>query len=129
MGSSTEIPLFLIDGYNLLHSVILRGKERPHWWSVDNQARVVSLVSLRSGSEECWVVFDARRADSSRLELVTSDRVHYASSADDWIVVQAEKQSERSVTVVSADRALVDRARRFGAKGMSPWQFAESCTM
>ena len=128
MGSSTEYQLLLIDGYNLLHSVILRGRERPHWWSVDNQARVVSFVSTHSGPEECWTVFDAGRADSSRLEITNEHRVHYASSADDWIVVQAEEQSKRGVTVVSADRALVDRARRFGAKGMSPWVFAESCT-
>jgi hypothetical protein len=33
--------LYLVDGFNFLHAVLLVGKERPHWWGQGNQQRVV----------------------------------------------------------------------------------------
>lgn len=127
MGSNTEAPLLLVDGFNLLHAVILQGRDRANWWNRDNQARVVQLVSRYNGPEICQVVFDAARADSVRLEIAAGEGVVYAPSADDWIVQQVEQRKGREVTVVSADRSLVDQAKRCGAARMSPWQFAEKC--
>ena len=127
MASSTESPLVLVDGFNLLHAVILQGRGRSNWWSTDNQAQVVALTAKYSGPERCIVVFDAARADSLRLATADGGGIFYAPSADDWIVEQAAKNQQRVVTVVSADRSLVDRAKCFGAVGMSPWLFAQNC--
>jgi len=130
-------PLYLVDGFNLLHAVVLRGRERKGWWQVEQQARVVRLAQGFRGGE-VWVVFDARGSEritgtgmggaftpgphGQRVE------VRFAPSADDYIVeLCAELQGQRQVIVVSADRALVDRARHRGAARLSPWQFAEHC--
>jgi predicted RNA-binding protein with PIN domain len=54
--------------------------------------------------------------------------VRFAPNADDYIVeLCAELRGQRDVVVVSADRALIDRARHRGAARLSPWQFAEQC--
>lgn len=121
--------LFLVDGFNFLHAVVLKGRDRARWWSAEHRARVVEVVTgLVGGGAEAWVVFDERgRAEPSPGG---GDRsgglpVHYAPNADDYIVgLCAELSSTRDVVVVSADRSLVDRARFRGARGLSPWAFA-----
>jgi uncharacterized coiled-coil protein SlyX len=130
-------PLYLVDGFNLLHAVILRGRERSHWWQVEQQARVVTLAqSFRGG--EVWVVFDARGGErvtgmgtGGAFTPGSSGHpveVRFAPSADDYIVeLCAQLRGQRQVVVVSADRALIDRARHHGAARLSPWQFAEQC--
>ena len=125
---SSLSPLYLVDGYNLLHAVILRGRERAHFWSPENQRKVVELVARFEGGE-AWVVFDASRPDSSHLEAPPGDvRCFYAESADERIVeLAAAAKGERSVIVVSADRQLCDLARNHSATRMSPWDFAEAC--
>jgi predicted RNA-binding protein with PIN domain len=130
-------PLYLVDGFNLLHAVVLRGRERRNWWQAEQQARVVRLARAFRGGE-VWVIFDARGGErvtgtgtggaftpgpnGEQLE------VRFAPNADDYIVeLCAQLQGQRQVIVVSADRALVDRARHRGAARLSPWQFAEQC--
>jgi predicted RNA-binding protein with PIN domain len=130
-------PLYLVDGFNLLHAVVLRGRERRDWWRVEQQARVVALARGFRGSE-VWVVFDARGEE--RVAVTDTGgaftpgtsgeqvQVRFAPNADDYIVeLCAELEGQRHVVVVSADRALVDRARHRGAARLSPWQFAEQC--
>lgn len=121
-------PLYLIDGYNLLHAVILRGPDRAHFWSAENQRRVVELVA-RFANGEALIVFDASRPDGADLNTQGAPvPCEYAPSADDRIVELAAKwRSRRRVVVVSADRQLCDRARNYGAERMSPWQFADDC--
>lgn len=125
--------LLLIDGFNLLHAAILKGRDRAGWWKAENQGRVLKLVRAYQGAEECWLVFDAARVGSERLsfgEQVESDSeplLIYAPSADDRIVGLAQEHVNRSPTIVSADRALQDRCRRWGTKRMSPWSFADLC--
>jgi hypothetical protein len=128
-------PLYLIDAYNFLHAVVLKGRERANWCSSENQARVVSAVAaLAVGRQafEAWVVFDLRSAtagsDASGGAPVGGApgiEVHSAPSADDYIVARcAELSGRRELCVVSADRSLGDRARRHGARRLSPWAFA-----
>lgn len=128
-------PLYLIDGFNFLHAVVLEGRERDNWWSVENQRRVVSRVAeLGAAIEafEAWVVFDRRdtaaEAGSQGGALVSVEQgiqIHAAADADDYIVARCtELTLQREVRVVSADRSLVDRARHRGARGVSPWAFA-----
>jgi len=122
-------PLFLVDGFNFLHAVVLKGRDRARWWRPENRARVVEVVAeLRGGGAEVWVVFDER----GRTEPPVSDTsaglavpVHYAPNADDYIVALCDDLAiGRDVVVVSADRSLIDRARHRGARGLSPWAFA-----
>jgi len=120
--------LLLVDGFNLLHALILKGRDRPEWWSVAHQERVLELVSRYRGHEECWVVFDAARADSARLEAESQVRLHYAPDADAWILEQIKTLRPRQVVVVTNDRSLQDRAKMLGAQRMSPWQFAREPT-
>ena len=133
-------PLYLIDGYNFLHAVVLKGRERARWWSVENQARAVSWVAGLMAGEgaETWVVFDRRgpvegEGEAGSLGGLSNSQgpggveVHHAPDADDYIVTRcAALSSRREVIVVSADRSLVDRARFRGARGLSPWAFART---
>ena len=119
--------LYLVDGFNLLHSVILRGKERKEWWRSDHQSTVVAFVD-RLRDQEAWVIFDARNERSQRCDRTDRVQVFFAPSADDYIVQLCElHRGQRAITVVSADRSLVDRATHRGADRLSPWLFAAVC--
>jgi predicted RNA-binding protein with PIN domain len=118
-------PLFLVDGFNVLHAAVLEGRERREWWALSGQARVVALAESFQGGE-VWVVFDARGND--RISGTERVQVRFADDADDCIVgLCAELRGQRSVTVVTADRSLTDRAKHRGATRLSPWQFREQC--
>jgi predicted RNA-binding protein with PIN domain len=117
-----------VDGYNVLHAVILRGRDRAHFWSVDNQRRVAELAA-RFEAGEVWLVFDASSRVPERLEEgACGVECLYAPSADERIVeLAASWKDQRRIVVVSADRQLCDRARNHGAERMSPWAFAAAC--
>lgn len=132
-------PLHLIDAFNFLHAVVLKGRDRKNWWCSENQARVVAAVlALRAGREpfDAWLVFDRRGEmpgpaaldpvlHAAALTVVPGIEVHSAPDADDYIVARcAELSGARELWIVSADRALGDRARRHGAHRVSPWAFA-----
>jgi predicted RNA-binding protein with PIN domain len=78
------------------------------------------------------VVFDAARESSEQLAGNYRVEVAFAASADDYIVEKTREvrgeSSERQVYVVSSDRQLLDRSRRYATERLSPWQFKESCT-
>lgn len=125
MGAIAMTPIYLVDGFNLLHAAVLEGRDRPRWWRGEQQARVVALAEAFPGGE-VWVVFDARGADRVRGD--ERVRVCYAADADARIVeLCVELRGQRSVVVVTADRSLMDRAKHRGASGLSPWQFARLC--
>ncbi len=126
---SDPSPLYVVDGFNLMHAVVLRGRDRKNWWNAEKQERVVRLVETFDLGEAC-VVFDAAKPDSERFSGPSHIQVHFHPSADDFIVQLSERlQAERPVFVISSDRALQDRARRFGARRMSPWEFCDACTL
>jgi YacP-like NYN domain len=143
----------LIDGYNVLHAVLLSA-DRKHlaaslgedpqdtdgpvfsWWQPAYQLRVVEWAeslhrsvsharSLREGDASydsavrMTVVFDAS-TDLPDEQKVTSALVAvvYARSADDFIVDACRAEP---ALVVTADRTLVNRARRWGARDVRPW--------
>lgn len=118
-------PLYLVDGFNVLHAVLLVGRERANWWGAIEQARVVELAEQFDAGEVC-IVFDARGNERvSRTERVD---VQFAPDADEYIVQQcASLQGSRGVVVVSADRALCDRSAHRGAARLSPWKFRARC--
>jgi uncharacterized coiled-coil protein SlyX len=132
-------PLYLVDGFNFLHAVLLEGRDRARWWSPENQAKVVAAVaqlSVEGRPLDAWVVFD-RRSSAEAAGAVSGDlatpagivdpavQIHHAPDADDYIVRWCgELSAEREVVVVSADRSLCDRAKNRGARTLSPWAFA-----
>lgn len=122
---SEEAAIFLVDGYNLLHAVILSGRDRTEWWTPRRQEQVVRLVERVAGGEAA-VVFDSKDG-SAQFSGETSVRVEFAPNADDFIVQSVVRwAARRPVVVVTADRALADRAQHRGAATLSPWRFAAS---
>jgi len=118
-------PLYLVDGFNVLHAAVLVGRERREWWGLSHQASVVALSDSFQGGE-VWVIFDARGSD--RVAGTERVQVRFAADADACIVeLCAELRERRLVTVVTADRSLTDRAKHRGATRLSPWQFANQC--
>jgi predicted RNA-binding protein with PIN domain len=132
-GSAAEKtrPVWLIDGYNVLHAGVLRGRDRQGWWKAETQERLVALAeSFDDPSAELWVVFDASEKRSQRCAEPRSARVHvvFTASADDWLVkrVRSDPAPERLV-VVTADRQVAGRARHRGASVVSPLAFLARC--
>lgn len=135
---------WLVDGFNLLHAVLLGGEERSQWWTAAARERVLAAVeeATRAGDRDAtvtpggaaasassqssvWVVFDGNRSasdtptsEAGRLQSV------FAPSADEWLVRRVKQAREPSrVVVVTADRKLANRARHHGAQVLSPRDF------
>ena len=119
-------PILIIDGFNVLHAVVLVGRDRAGWWQPAAQRRLVERVEqLTLSYPTIWIVFDRRPSTSEVPEDVTSNdpriRIVYAPSADDWIVQEVERLTpQHSVTVVTADRPLRERVRHVGGSLLSP---------
>jgi predicted RNA-binding protein with PIN domain len=122
-------PLYIIDGFNFLHAVVLKGRDRARWWAPENQAKVVEAVAeLRALGRplDAWVVFDQRSPLDVGGGVETAPggtlQIHRAPDADDYIVRRcSELEGHREIVVVTADRSLRDRAKNYGARGLSPW--------
>lgn len=126
---SDEPVQWLVDGFNLLHAAVLRGRDRKDWWRAEARARVVDLVrQLEAPGGEIIVVFDGRRPADEPQPDARGPQVVFAASADDWLLaaVRAAPDPTR-VVVVTADRQLADRARHRGARVIGPTAFRERC--
>lgn len=128
VDSSADPSLWLLDGFNVLHVGILRGRERGTWWREGSRARLLSRVErFEERDAEIWVVFDGPGPDpetspSSRL------RVVFAASADEWLLRRIRHaESPARVAVVTADRRLAARSRHRGAQVVSPAAFLARC--
>jgi predicted RNA-binding protein with PIN domain len=119
-------PFLIIDGFNVLHAVVLIGRDRAGWWQPAAQRRLVERVEqLTLSYPAMWIVFDRRPSTSEVPEDVTSNdpriRIVYAPSADEWIVHEVERLApQHAITVVTADRPLRERVRRVGGSLLSP---------
>jgi predicted RNA-binding protein with PIN domain len=127
-------PLLLIDGFNVLHAGVLKGRDRAGWWCVPAQRRLIERVERFADASypEIWIVFDRRAGRSDGQGGVASGdariRVIYAPSADDWIAEQVVALSnQRPVTVVTSDRFLRERVHQGGGAILSPRQFLAAC--
>lgn len=112
------------------------------WWAPVFQRRVVdwaeelyALLEQSTGEPNpdpgvvpervrLTVVFDASTTADDH-EPVTSKLVTvvFAANADDWIVQACEREL---ATVITADRALANRAAVFGARSVKPWSVVKS---
>jgi predicted RNA-binding protein with PIN domain len=120
-------PILIIDGFNLLHAVVLVGRDRAKWWQPAAQRRLVERVEQLPLSyyPSIWIVFDRRPSTNEVPEGVTSNdsrlRIVYAPSADEWIVQEVEHLAPQyAITVVTADRPLRERVRHVGGSLLSP---------
>lgn len=120
-----EVEEWLVDGFNLLHTVLLGGEERSRWWTTSGRSRVLEAVAgatLNRDPERVWVVFDGSRPapDSAAGPL----HAVFAPSADDWLLRRVKQAREPGrIVVVTADRKLANRARHHGAVVLSPSDF------
>ena len=129
---------WLIDGYNVLHAVLLGGQDRKSrdWWGPG--ARRLLLERIRRfedlgplGEDEptqavVWVVFDGERPTPASTGV--NPQVVFAPSADHWIVNRVRRSTAPgALWVVSADHQLAGRCRHAGAGVMSPRDFMARC--
>jgi len=127
-----EPELWLVDGFNVLHAGVLKGRDRAGWWKASVQLRLVERVALFEPADaELWVVFDAASPGSERCapgEALARVHLVFAPSADDWLVrrVRQDEAPER-LAVVSGDRQVTGRARHAGARIVSPRSFLARC--
>ena len=126
---SEEPVAWLIDGFNLLHAAVLRGRDRQDWWRAEARERVVDLVrELDAPGAEVVIVFDGKRPPEEPERESAGPQVVFAASADDWLLAAVRRAPEPSrVVLVTADRQLADRARHRGARILGPTAFRERC--
>ncbi|MFJ8160373.1 NTP pyrophosphohydrolase [Streptomyces sp. NPDC096136] len=107
-------PVLIVDAANVVGSV-------PDGWWRDRKGaaeRLRDRLAEREGGEEVILVVEgAARGIGS----VPGVRVESASgSGDDLIVELAAAHADRPCTVVTADRALRERVRAYGAECAGP---------
>lgn len=121
--------LWLVDGFNVLHVGILRGRERGSWWRDDERRKLLRrAASFQERGAQVWVVFDGPRPRPEEEETDEMPRVVFARSADEWLLRRVrEAEDPARVAVVTADRRLAARARHRGARVVAPAAFLERC--
>lgn len=125
---------WLVDGFNVLHVGILRGRARGAWWQEEGRARLLERVAgFQDPGARVWIVFDGPRPAETNSPAMTSPessgQVVFAPSADDWLLDQVRRAEDPSaITLVTADRQLADRARHRGAQVVAPRVFLDRCT-
>jgi len=144
MTGTGERGLWLIDGYNVLRVSLAPEPAEPgdpvRWWTDERRRVLIDLASkFDEAAQEIIVVFDARHLDHPQIDTQGSRyggdegdgrvRVVFAPSADAWIVraVRERRADFGRVLVVTADRALGNRARSRGAEIVSTGRFVERC--
>jgi len=129
-GSEPEI--WLVDGFNVLHAGVLKGRDRAVWWTAPVQLRLLERVARFEPLEaEVWVVFDAASPGSERCVPGPEQariRLVFAPSADDWLVREVRRaEAPARLAVVTGDRQVGGRVRHAGARIVSPRAFLARC--
>ena len=141
-GAYSGRRLILVDGFNVLHAVLLGQDRDAGWWRRIHRERLLERVTRwNGGADSIWVAFDGSRpAMSVWAEPVAmpgggdspTPAVHslFVESADDWIVRRARRtEHPERMIVVSADRKVAGRARSAGCEILTPWAFMARCTL
>lgn len=132
--------IILVDGFNVLHTVVLGRDRAAGWWKREPRERLLRRIATwTEGPDALWVAFDGTRESWSTWAEPVADtmaaaaagaHVHsvYVESADDWIVRRARRSPwpDRTV-VVSADHKVAGRARSAGCAIWTPWAFMARC--
>ena len=137
--AASERRTIFVDGFNVLHTVLLAGERDSIWWGRSAREKLLTRVcAWPDSSDEIWVAFDGSQPAWSMRAIPVPPgagerrpRVHsvFVESADDWIVRRARRAAEPArAVVVSADRKVAGRARSAGCVVWSPWAFVAGCT-
>jgi len=120
---------WLVDGFNVLHAGVLHGRDRALWWTAPRREQLVALAQrFDDSAAEIWIVFDGSHPDEPAEPSAGRVRQIFAPSADDWLLKQVRaSESPGCLAVVTADRAVADRARHRGAQVVSPRGFLARC--
>ncbi len=133
MAPGTDPAIWLVDGFNVLHAGLLRGRDRGRWWQASERRRLVELARRFDDPEaEVWVVFDGSHPPAEEIEDAPEAKervkVVFAPSADDWLLARLRGTPEPDrVVVVTRDRRLADRSRHRGARVATPREFLSHC--
>ncbi len=130
----------LVDGFNVLHTVLLAGDRESVWWGRDAREKLLTRIcTWPDPRDEIWVAFDGSQPAWSVLAIPAGraaggrgPTVHsiFVESADDWIVRRARRARPPARTlVVSADRKVSGRARSAGCEVWTPWAFVARCAV
>lgn len=131
---SPEPERWLVDGFNVLHAGVLKGRDRAGWWKAETQLRLLERVAaFEPAGAEIWVVFDAANQRSERCQppaALARVRLHFAASADDWLVREVRRDPDPGrLAVVTGDRQVQGRVRHAGARVVSPRTFLARCPL
>ena len=121
--------LWLVDGFNVLHAGVLHGRDRALWWTEPRREQLVALAThFDDAAAEIWIVFDGSGPEQPAEPPASRVRQVFAPSADDWLVKRVRaSEAPACLAVVTADRAVADRARHRGAQVVSPRSFLARC--
>ena len=158
-ASAAEPRVILIDGFNVLHAVLLGKAREQGWWRRVERERLLRRIAgwqsgpddLRSpddfrSPDDLWVAFDGGQPawsvwaepiagptnHSKASGVMRGPTVHcvFVESADDWIVRRARRSARPDqMVVVSADRKVAGRARSAGCEIWTPWDFISRCPL
>lgn len=125
--------LWLVDGFNVLHLGLLRGRSRENWWSEPLRNELLAVVARfhdeeapRGADAPIWVVWDGPRPDPAAAAGPVPQI--FTPSADRWLLDQVRAApAPWRIRVVTADRRLADRARDRGATVVAPHAFLARC--
>ncbi|MDF1553730.1 MAG: NYN domain-containing protein, partial [Deferrisomatales bacterium] len=116
-------PMLLVDGHNLIGRTPGLSLAREE----ASREQVLQRVAAAKGSggERVVVVFDGNRPGSAKEKGFGGVKVVYApahGSADEEILRRVHVHNPRTVTVITSDRQLADRALGLGAR----WESCEA---
>lgn len=117
--------VWLIDGFNVLHTSFFGEEARKEWWRAEHRERLIARVARFNQAGALYLVFDGSREPDPRNE--ARPVIVFAPSADDWILKHVPRDRAQGITVVTQDRKLADRARHRGAEVWPPQRFLEHC--
>lgn len=122
--------IWLVDGYNVLCTGLLGGRDRHGWWRREHRAALLErLERFDEPAAEIWVVFDGPLDPPPPAGSAPRVRAVYAASADEWLTREVrDRAAEGPVALVTADRRLADRARHRGARIVAPRDLLGRCT-
>lgn len=120
--------IWLVDGFNVLHAGVLRGRERGQWWREAGRTQLLELARFFDDPDaEVWIVFDGPRAAPATSQIPRL-RVVFAPSADEWLLRRLRSAPDPTrLGVVTGDRRLAIRSRRRGARVIMPREFLDRC--
>jgi hypothetical protein len=130
MESAPPSPsLWLVDGFNVLHAGVLKGRDRAEWWTQRRREQLVALAErFDDAAAEIWIVFDGQGPEAPADAPPGRVRRVFAPSADDWLLAQVRaSEAPGCLAIVTADRAVADRARHRGAQVVPPRSFLARC--